>query len=530
MFNSNENSCPENERKDGCRKVCIIGAGMSGILAFKYLLNTDVNLTVFEAKEGIGGVWRETFASTTLQTPRPAYQFTDFPWPSHVTDRLPTQSQVMDYLNSYAENFGLMDRIQFNSKVVGIRYIGEQSMECSGLWSKNGGPYTEGRAWEVGVQKRNGGSIEWHHFDFVVMCIGRYGDVPNIPSFPPNKGPELFEGKVLHTMDYSALNKTEAYELLRGKRVIVIGFQKSALDFAVECAEANQGGGGKSCTMIFRTVHWTVPYDHKCWGVPLVYLYGTRFTQFLLDKPNRGFLLRSISHLFAPLRWAISKFVEFYLLWKFPLRKYGLVPGHSFLQEISSCQIATLPEKLFSKAEEGLIQFRKASTWSFSRKGIIIDDITEVEADVVVLGTGYAGEKKLKTLLPKNFSHVLEKPKGVIPLYRGLIHPKIPQMAIMGYPESLSNLHSSEIRSQWLAHFLSGKFVLPSIKDMEAYTDRQEKFMKRITPFYWKTCHATFQISDNDNLCEDMGWKPLRKQNWFQELFSPYSNLDYMQM
>jgi dimethylaniline monooxygenase (N-oxide forming) len=65
--------------------------------------------------------------------------------------------------------------------------------------------------------------------------------LPNIPLFPRNKAPEVFQGKVLHTMDYSVLDENSAYELIKGKRVVVIGSQKSALDFAVDCAEANRG-------------------------------------------------------------------------------------------------------------------------------------------------------------------------------------------------------------------------------------------------------------------------------------------------
>ena len=83
--------------------------------------------------------------------------------------------------------------------------------------------------------------IQWHRFDFLVLCIGKYGDLPNIPSFPPNKGPEVFQGKVLHTRDYSILDENSSYELIKGKRVVVIGSQKSAMDFAVECADANRG-------------------------------------------------------------------------------------------------------------------------------------------------------------------------------------------------------------------------------------------------------------------------------------------------
>lgn len=78
-------------------------------------------------------------------------------------------------------------------------------------------------------------------FEFVVICIGKHGDIPVIPEFPRNKGPEIFQGKVLHTLDYCKLNKDSTTDLLKDKKVAVIGFKKSAIDLALECAEANQG-------------------------------------------------------------------------------------------------------------------------------------------------------------------------------------------------------------------------------------------------------------------------------------------------
>jgi cation diffusion facilitator CzcD-associated flavoprotein CzcO len=74
-----------------------------------------------------------------------------------------------------------------------------------------------------------------------VVCIGKYGDIPKIPEFPRNKGPEIFQGKVLHSIDYCKLDKEAASQLLKGKKVAVIGFKKSAIDLALECAEENQG-------------------------------------------------------------------------------------------------------------------------------------------------------------------------------------------------------------------------------------------------------------------------------------------------
>ncbi|CAF2114623.1 unnamed protein product, partial [Brassica oleracea var. botrytis] len=139
----------------------------------------------------------------------------------------------------------------------------------------------------------------WHAFEFVVVCTGKYGDVPRIPTFPAKKGPEIFKGKMMHSMDYCnfgfgsvqivnvgtekypekvwvsfgsgsgsdssgnldnldiisyfgsvpvilprpncKLEKEEALDLLRGKKVAVIGFKKSAIDLALESALANRG-------------------------------------------------------------------------------------------------------------------------------------------------------------------------------------------------------------------------------------------------------------------------------------------------
>jgi dimethylaniline monooxygenase (N-oxide forming) len=110
---------------------------------------------------------------------------------------------------------------------------------------------------------------------------------------------------------------------------------------------------------------------------------------------------------------------------------------------------------------------------------------------------------------------------------RGTIHPLIPNMGFVGYVESVSNLHTAEIRCKWLARLADDLFKLPSVERMLQQTSKETQVMKRTTRFYKRHCISTFSINHSDDICEEMGWSSWRKNNWLLELFSPYNSQDY---
>ncbi|KAJ4803991.1 Flavin-containing monooxygenase [Rhynchospora pubera] len=512
------------------KRVCIIGAGVSGLSACKQALDRGFNPVVFESGSDIGGVWSRTFDCTKLQSPSIIYRFSDFPWPKHVMDPYPDHSQVMEYLWSYARHFGVSKCIKFEHRVVGIEYVGakEEQMAAWESWAGNGEAFGNcGGEWHVAVE--HGGSVETYQMDFVILCIGRFSGVPNIPTFPEGKGTDVFEGKVIHAVDYSNMGTTKAAELIKDKLVTVIGSGKSAVDIVNECSNVN--GSKFPCTMVIRTKRWIIPDYYAWFGFPVVFFYLNRFSELLVHKPGEGCMLWFLATILSPLRWLFTKFCESYYKSVVPMKKHGMVPDHSFFQAMTTSLIAILPVKFYNKVEEGSIVLKKKKAFSFFKDGIIIQgENSPTKSDVVIFATGYQSDQKLKDIFKSSFFRdiVVGSQSSTVPLYREIIHPRIPQLAIVGFSESLSNLYTSELRSKWLIHFLGGGFKLPSIRSMEKDVIEWEKYMKRYAGAYFRRSSiGTLHIWYNDQLCRDMGCNPKRKKGFFADLLLPYGPGDY---
>ena len=105
--------------------TCVIGAGISGLTAGKALGDRGVPYTCFEATDDIGGNWyfgnpngrSSAYRSLHIDTWRDSVSFRDMPMGEDEYPDYAHHEQVRAYINSYAEAFGLRDRIRFETAV-----------------------------------------------------------------------------------------------------------------------------------------------------------------------------------------------------------------------------------------------------------------------------------------------------------------------------------------------------------------------------------------------------------------------------
>ncbi|XP_051124657.1 probable flavin-containing monooxygenase 1 [Andrographis paniculata] len=514
-------------------KIAIIGAGISGLLACKHVIEKGFEPVVFEARNDVGGVWSCTIESTKLQNPKGYFQFSDFPWPSSVEETFPDHNQVLDYLKSYALHFDLIPFIKFNSRVLAIDYMSDDDLDMRSnwyLWGGTGAAFSPKGKWNVVVEDAlhplNPPKV--YKVDFVLLCIGRFSDLPYMPEFWRGEGQvseEMlkFNGVVIHSMDYAAMDRIEARKLVENKRVAIVGFQKSALDIAVELAQLN--GVKNPCTLVLRRAHWSGPENL----VRFSFRHFNRFSEFMVHKPTQGLLLCFLVFILSPLRWIFSKMAEWYLRWIYPLKKYDIVPTHSFLEQIYSCRFMVMPDQFYRKVQEGSLLLRKSRVSALSGDSLVLaDGKPPVSADVVILATGYKSDEKIANMFTSvHFKKCIMGSSS--PFYRECIHPRIPQLAIMGYSESPATIFTFEMRVKWVAHFLAGKFRLPAVAAMEEEGRKWEENARRYSGgSYKRSCVGVMlQIYCNDEICRDIGCSPMRKKWFLPELFTCYHPHDY---
>jgi dimethylaniline monooxygenase (N-oxide forming) len=192
--------------------VCIIGAGSSGVAAAKALKEKGVEFDCFEIGSNIGGMWRyendngmsSAYRSLHIDTSRVNLGYSDFPIPDHYPDFL-SHFEVIEYLEAYADRFGVRPHITFSTKVEAVMPEHDKS-------------------WTVRLS-----TGEIRRYRAVIVANGHLWD-PRTAEFPGT-----FEGDSVHSHHYRTADP------YKGKNVLIVGIGNSAVDIAVDvCKGANK--------------------------------------------------------------------------------------------------------------------------------------------------------------------------------------------------------------------------------------------------------------------------------------------------
>lgn len=481
--------------------ICIIGAGISGLVAAKTFIEEGYTVTIFEKQKKVGGVWEEsrTYSGLTTQNSRDTYAFSDYPMPASYPE-WPTAEQMRNYLESYAQNFGILEKIRFQTEVTQV----ERNTAIQSGWVVTINSHNDTNG-EIKQQK--------YEFDFVLICNGLF-NIPKIPLLPGKEEFIASGGKVLHSTEFNDSSQ------IKGKRVIVVGFGKSATDIATYAV-----GQAKECTLVFQQTLWKIP-RFLLGLVNIKYILLSRFAEAWLPyRQLRG--LEWVLHTIGkPLVWAFWQIQEIILRLQFRLDACGMLPDKPMYTSVN-CSTAIAPEGFYEYLYTGKLQTRKTTIARFCQDGVELANGERLQADVVIFGTGFRQDVPF---LEEKYRQMLIDNQGYFHLYRNLIHPDIPEIGFVGYSISFFSQLISEVGAWWLAEYVKGSMTTPSraemIKDMEI--DFEWKQTQWSVGSNNGTCISPYNYHYLEQLIQDMGVSSHQKGwQWIIEVMTPVNPSAY---
>jgi len=400
-------------------KVCIIGAGSSGIASCQVLAARGIDFDCFETGSGVGGNWRygndnemsSAYRSLFINTSRPMMQYATYPMPVDYPD-YPHHTQILRYFEDYVDHFGLRERISFRTQVTKVSP-------------------SPGGGWEVST---SGG--EPRTYDAVFVANGHHWAPKNPePSFP---GQDSFTGQQLHSHHYR-----EPDERFAGRRVLVLGIGNSAVDIAVESSHHAE----RTYLAMRRGAH-VVP-------------------KYIAGKPVDQLAPPALSRLpFRVTRWFFERQLRTV---QGPMEAYGLPkPDHRFGEAHP-----TVSSDLLPRLGHGTIA-AKPNISRIDGDTVHFVDGTSAAVDTIVWCTGY------RIKFPFLDAGVMDSAGNHVPLFRRVVHPDRPGLYFIGLVQPLGAIMPiAELQSEWIADVLEGRAALPAAEEMRAEIAREEENMRR---------------------------------------------------
>lgn len=417
-------------------KVCVIGAGSSGIAACQVLDARGIPFDCFEKGSQVGGNWRyendnemsSAYRSLHINTSRKLMAYATYPMPEDYPD-YPDHFQIAAYFDDYVDHFGLREKIRFRTEVVEVVPADDVAV-VPDRWEQ-----VRHRGWEVTVEDRDG-KRETDRYRAVLVANGHHWK-PRWPE-PPFPGAEGFEGEQMHAHHY------REPDVLRGKRVLVLGIGNSATDIAVESSRI-----ADATFLAMRRGAYVLP-------------------KYLNGKPTDEAASPILTRLPLPVqRFFISRMLG---LAVGDMTAYGLPrPDHKLLEAHP-----TVSAELLSRLGHGDIVVKPNIERFAGGRTVRFADRSEEEIDLVVYCTGY------KISFPFFDEHLISVDDNRLPLYRRVVSVEHPGLYFIGFIQPLGAIMPiAEAQSEWVADLLEGRGELPSVGTMREEIVAAERKMRK---------------------------------------------------
>ena len=475
---------------DQAQRVGIIGAGIAGLVTAKIFLENGFDVQVFEKEPDLGGVWALSRAYPGLRanTAKETYSLTDYPYPAS-TSGYPVAEEVRAHLESYADNFGLNPHISFNSEVVRLEEIDDGGRQGFSMTVRS----------TADNRKEDQDKRDTHEFAYVIICSGAFS-TPLMLDLP---GRETYRGLVRHSSEWTHPAVADV------RRVVVIGGGKSALDCAAWAARE-----GKTSTLVFRKPHWMVP-RYLPGGARSDLRFISRFIEMFVNYPVRPWDEKLLHGPGKPLVWLWWSFMSAVVPRVLGMPKL-MVPEHKLPVGFESVGQV---DDFFDLLNAGSISAIRAGVKGFYDLGVELEDGTQIEADLVIMGTGWRRDMSFlsEELRAKVYSN------GRFHLYRRILPPAQQRLAFVGFFPTLTCPLSSEVGAHWAAQLFTGNMSLPSTEEMDQAIELLENWARERVPEQEDGVFTGPYIGHYvDELMRDMGMPTMRTSNFLKEYLGSF--------
>ncbi len=338
--------------------ILVVGGGQGGIALGARLRQLGVPALVVDRWERPGDQWRSRYKSLCLHDPV---------WYDHLP-----YLKFPDNWPVFAPKDKIADWLEFYTKVMEIPYWSSTTATSASYDEANG-------QWTVDVDR--GGEKLTLRPTHLVMATGMSGK-PNVPTFP---GADTFRGEQQHSSQHPG---PDAYA---GKKVVVIGSNNSAFDICGALYENDA-----DVTMVQRSSTHIVKSD-SLMEIGLGDLYSERALAngVTTEKADLTFasLPYRIMHEFQiPLYDQIKERDEdFYQRMEdagFDL-DFGDDESGLFLKYLRRGSGYYIDVGAAELVADGKVRLAKGQVDHLTEDAVVLDDGTELPADLVVYATGY---------------------------------------------------------------------------------------------------------------------------------------------